>query len=303
MTRALTPDQQALITPLAAQANASQIHTEPRAGMSTVLDDIISGVREDLALRQRREPETAVIARVADTAAPLDARAALTGGRDDPHGVRIIAEVKRSSPSKGALSDIADPAALASSYERGGASVISVLTEKRRFGGSLDDLDAVRSAVNIPVLRKDFMVDDYQFYEARAHGADMVLLIVAALDDHQLRDFSALTRELGMHALVEAHTEDEIRRAVAAEADIVGVNVRNLKTLDVDTGHYAAMAQHLPASKVRVAESGVNGPAMVHHYAHQGADAVLVGEALVRHGDPESAVRQFRSASVAKENV
>lgn len=271
--------------------------------MSTVLERIIDGVQEDLAARRSTESLHAVVSRAEAAPAPLDARAALTGGRDDSAGVRIIAEVKRSSPSKGALSDIPDPAALASSYERGGASVISVLTEQRRFGGCLADLDAVRHAVNIPVLRKDFMVDDYQFYEARAHGADLVLLIVAALDDHQLRDFSALTRELGMHALVEAHTEDEIARAVAAEAEIVGVNVRNLKTLDVDTSHYAAMAQHLPQQKVRVAESGVDGPAMVRQYAHQGADAVLVGEALVRHGDPESAVREFRTASVAKENI
>lgn len=143
------------------------------------------------------------------------------------------------------------------------------------------------------------MVDEYQFHEARAYGADMVLLIVAALDDAQLRDFSALTRELGMHPLVEAHTEEEIERAAAAQAQIVGVNVRNLKTLEVDVAHYSAMARHLPEDVVRVAESGVDSASVVRDYAGQGADAVLVGEALVRHGDPETAVKDFRAASLA----
>lgn len=269
--------------------------------MATVLDSIIEGVREDLAARAADNSLQRVRQHAAEAAPARDAHRALAAGRDDAYGVRIIAEVKRSSPSKGALADIPDPAALAVAYENGGASVISVLTESRRFGGSLADLEAVRAAVDIPVLRKDFMVDEYQFHEARAYGADLVLLIVAALDDDQLRDFLALTHELGMEALVEAHTEEEIERAAAAQARIVGVNVRNLKTLDVDVNHYSAMARHLPEGAVRVAESGVTGPEGVLDYARQGADAVLVGEALVRHGDPTAAVKSFRTASLAKE--
>jgi indole-3-glycerol phosphate synthase len=269
--------------------------------MTTVLDSIIEGVREDLAVRMGQTSLEVVRAQAASRPSALDAHHALSGGRDDAAGVRIIAEVKRSSPSKGALADIPDPAALAAAYQAGGASVISVLTEPRRFGGSLADLESVRGAVDIPVLRKDFMVEEYQFHEARAYGADLVLLIVAALDDVQLRDFLTLTHELGMNALVEAHTVEEIERSAAAGARIVGVNVRNLKTLDVDVDHYSAMAHHLPQEVVRVAESGVAGPDQVLAYARQGADAVLVGEALVKHGDPTAAVRSFRSASLAKE--
>lgn len=271
--------------------------------MATVLDSIIAGVREDLAERVRAVPLPQIRQQAAEAADALDAHAALLGGRDDAAGVRIISEVKRSSPSKGSLAPIEDPAALASAYQAGGASVISVLTEQRRFGGSLADLAAVRAAVQTPVLRKDFMVDEYQFYEARAYGADLVLLIVAALDDAQLRDYLALTHELGMNALVEAHTEEEIERAVSLGARIVGVNVRNLKTLEVDIAHYSTMARHLPDGVVRVAESGVDGPAVVRDYAAQGADAVLVGEALVINGDPQATVKQFRTASLTKEGV
>ncbi|WP_120004429.1 indole-3-glycerol phosphate synthase TrpC [Nesterenkonia muleiensis] len=268
--------------------------------MTTVLDSIIEGVREDLSERRSQTPLEQVRKLAAEAPPALDAHAALQGGRSDSLGVRIIAEVKRKSPSKGALAEIPDPAALASAYQNGGASVISVLTEARRFSGSLADLTAVRAAASIPVLRKDFMVDEYQFYEARAHGADLVLLIVAALDDTQLADYLALTHELGMNALVEAHTEKEIERAVTLGARIVGVNVRNLKTLDVDVRHYSAMARHLPEGVVRIAESGVDSPAVVLDYAGRGADAVLVGEALVKHGDPTTAVREFRAATTGR---
>lgn len=268
--------------------------------MPTVLEEIIVGVREDLEQRRRTIPLERIREHALQAAPPRDAWAALQGGRVDPEGLRVISEVKRSSPSKGALADIPAPAELARQYERGGASVISVLTEQRRFGGSLADLDAVRAAVDIPVLRKDFTVEEYQIHEARAHGADLVLLIVGALDDHQLRDFLDITHGLGMNALVEAHTEEEIERAVAAEAKIVGVNVRNLKTLDVDVAHYEAMARHLPEDVVRIAESGVDGPGVVADYARQGADAVLVGEALVKDGEPAEALRRFRAASLTR---
>lgn len=270
--------------------------------MATVLDEIIVGVRADLEERRREVPLQVMAARAAESvrrAPALDGLAALRGGRLDGDGIRILSEVKRSSPSKGALADIASPADLAQAYEAGGASAISVLTERHRFGGSLADLDAVRAAVDIPVLRKDFTVDEYMIHEARAHGADLVLLIVAALEDSQLVDYLTLTHELGMNALVEAHTVEEIERAVAVGARIVGVNVRNLKTLDVDPANYATLAPNLPEDVVRIAESGVQGPEQVAAYAQDGADAVLVGEALVKNGDPSQAIRDFRAASLA----
>jgi indole-3-glycerol phosphate synthase len=260
----------------------------------TVLDDIIEGVREDLAERRRALPLEKVRTAASSAPTPKDAFAALGGGRGGD--LAVIAEVKRSSPSKGALADIADPAALAAAYERGGAAVISVLTEERRFGGSLSDLDAVRAAVALPVLRKDFTVDEYQIWEARAHGADVVLLIVAALSDADLTSFLALTHELGMKAIVETHTEEEVRRAVAAEASIIGVNVRNLKTLDIDRDVFAGLAHLIPAGTVIIAESGVRDAADVADYAGSGAHAVLVGEALVRHSDPAATIDEFRRA-------
>ncbi|MUK02904.1 indole-3-glycerol phosphate synthase TrpC [Vibrio cholerae] len=260
----------------------------------TVLDDIIVGVREDLAERRRLRPLEDVTAAALASTGPLDAFEALGAGRGG--ALAVIAEVKRSSPSKGALADIADPAALAASYEAGGAAVISVLTEERRFGGSLADLDAVRAAVNLPVLRKDFTVDEYQIWEARAHGADVVLLIVAALSDDDLTSFLALTRELGMTAIVETHTEAEVRRAVAAGARIIGVNVRNLKTLEIDRAVFAELAHLIPSGTVVIAESGVRGVEDVAEYARAGAHAVLVGEALVRHADPAATIDEFRRA-------
>lgn len=266
---------------------------------SSVLESIVEGVREDLAERRAAVPDAALRGLVEQAPAPRDALAALAGGRTDPAGVRVISEVKRRSPSKGVLADIDAPADLAAAYEDGGASAVSVLTEGRRFGGSLADLDAVRERVTLPVLRKDFMVTEYQILEARAHGADLILLIVASLDDAELRGFRELAESLGMHALVEAHTPEEIARGVASGARILGVNVRNLKTLDVDPGRYAALAGDLPEDVVRVAESGVESEEQVRQYAAAGADAVLVGEALVKHGTPADALRAFRAASLS----
>lgn len=268
----------------------------------TVLESIIDGVREDLEERRRSVSEAEIKERALAASPALDAFAAL-GGTSDGEGregaVRIISEVKRKSPSKGALADIPEPASLAKMYENGGASVISVLTEERRFGGSLTDLDAVREAVSIPVLRKDFMVEPYQFFEARAHGADLVLLIVAALDDQKLAEFLALTHELGMNALVETHTAEEIERAVAVGSKIIGVNTRNLKTLDVDTATFGKLKDLIPADRVIVAESGVQEISDVEMYGARGADAILVGEALVKSGDPEATVRAYRAAATA----
>lgn len=268
----------------------------------SVLQDIIAGVRVDLDARRAIIGETEIRAAAAAAPPARDALAALGGGvqaavRDTT--LRVISEVKRRSPSKGALADIPEPAVLAAHYAAGGASVISVLTEERRFGGSLADFDAVRAAVNTPLLRKDFTVDDYQIFEARAHGADLVLLIVAALDDSELNRMLALTHDLGMNALIETHTEEEVARAVAAGARIIGVNVRNLKTLDVDRETFSRLASMIPSDAVIVAESGVRDAADVARYATFGADAILVGESLVKDNDPEAAIAAFIAAGTA----
>lgn len=250
----------------------------------TVLDSIIEGVREDLA--KRRKSLNQIHEEMTQAAPVRDAHLALTGGE-----IKVIAEVKRSSPSKGALSAIADPAALAERYQIAGASVISVLTEERRFKGSLADLDAVRARVDIPVLRKDFMIDEYQFFEARAHGADLVLLIVAALSKSQLKDFFDIATEFNMASLIEVHTADELERALEISPRIVGVNSRNLKTLEVDPTVFSDLIPRIPAELIRVAESGISTRSDVEFAQNSGAKAILVGEALVTSGDPDLAMR------------
>jgi indole-3-glycerol phosphate synthase len=207
--------------------------------------------------------------------------------------ISVIAEVKRSSPSKGALAPISDPAGLAARYEEAGAAAISVLTEQRRFGGTLADLDAVRKAVELPILRKDFMVDEYQFYEARANGADVVLLIVAALSKNQLDDYFHLSKELGMRALIEVHTPGELESALEISPEIVGVNSRNLKTLDVDSQVFAQLIPQIPSTIARIAESGISTRADVEFAHEHGATAVLVGEGLVRSENSNVAMAQL----------
>lgn len=258
----------------------------------TILEQIVADVREDLAKRESALPldQLKEIAHQRDSA--MDAVSALK--REDM--VTVIAEVKRSSPSKGALADIADPSGLAVDYEAGGASVISVLTEERRFGGSLADFDDVRARVNVPLLRKDFIVTPYQVWEARAHGADLVLLIVAALEQPALEGLLDRVNSLGMTALVETHTAEEVERAVAAGAQIIGVNARNLHTLEVDRNVFEELAPMIPSTTVKVAESGVRGPHDVIEYGKWGADAVLVGEALVTQGNPQVAVADMVAA-------
>jgi indole-3-glycerol phosphate synthase len=252
----------------------------------SVLDDIVVGVREDLAARQQRTSLADLQAALADVDPPRDPMPLLR----EP-GSSVIAEIKRRSPSKGDLAAIADPAALARQYAAGGAAAVSVLTEERRFGGSLDDLRAVRAAVEVPLLRKDFLVEPYQVVEARAAGADLVLLIVAALEDDQLRRLHDHARELGMAVLVEVHDEAETERAVALGAELVGVNARNLRTLEIDQDTFGRLAPLVPDDRVKVAESGIFGPVDVKRHVAEGARAVLVGEALVKDGDPEGTVR------------
>ena len=256
----------------------------------TVLDEIITGVREDLAVRQADQPfeKLLELAREVQPARPVVPALRAPG-------LAVMAEVKRRSPSKGDLAEIMDPAALAVDYAAGGAAAISVLTEQRRFNGSLTDLDAVREAVETPLLRKDFMVHPYQFYEARVHGADLVLLIAAALSDVELRAFLDLTDALGMTALVETHTEEEVERAVSAGVEVIGINNRDLKTLEVDLDRFGKLVSLIPDDRVKVAESGILSLDDARRVRQEGADAILVGEALVRHGDPRAAVEEFAS--------
>lgn len=251
----------------------------------SVLDEIIAGVRDDLADRQARVPLDEVKSAAAAAATPRDAFAALC----EP-GVAVIAEVKRRSPSSGDIAPIDDAAWLAEQYEAGGARAISVLTEERRFGGSLDDLRAVRARVEVPVMRKDFIISSYQVHEARAAGADMVLLIVAALEQNVLVGLRERVESLGMTALIEVHDEEEASRALDAGARVIGVNARDLRTLAVDRSVFERIAPGLPSDVVKVAESGVRGPLDLIEYASAGADAVLVGEGLVSAPDARQAV-------------
>ena len=253
-----------------------------------VLDQIIEGVQEDLAVRKKRVGLNELMVKISSVKPAIDVLPSLQSSK-----LSVIAEVKRASPSKGALAKISDPAELALRYQAGGATAVSVLTEGRKFGGSLADLDAVRSAINIPILRKDFMVDDYQFFESRAHGADIVLLIVAALSDLQLSEFYAIGKSLGMQVLVETHTLEEVERALSLDPEIIGVNARDLTTLKIDLGAFDKLAQSIPAGKIKVAESGISSVAEVISYRNSGAEAILVGEALVKDGDPAQMIQNF----------
>lgn len=250
----------------------------------SVLDSIIEGVREDLAARRislsKLHEQLEAAPKPIKVNFPFDQ-------------MSVIAEVKRKSPSKGELAEIPEPAKLAVQYQSAGAKAVSVLTERRRFNGSLEDFDAVREAIDLPMLRKDFMVDEYQFYEARAHGADLVLLIVAGLSKSQLSDYFALATELGMNSLIEVHTHDELEAAMEINPEIVGVNSRNLKTLEVDNGVFKDLIPRIPPEIIKVAESGISKREDVAFAEQYGANVILVGEALVRAGDPIKSMKQL----------
>lgn len=262
----------------------------------SVLDDIIAGVRIDVARRMLDRTISQLEADLATAPAPRDPMPAFR-----TPGLSVIAEVKRASPSKGALAEITDPAELAASYQAGGAAAISVLTEERRFHGSLADLDAVRAKVTIPVLRKDFIVTDYQLVEARAHGADLALLMASALDDDDLARLHTLALDLGLTPLVEVHDEIEARRVGEIGAQLIGVNNRNLKTLEVDLANFERIVPALPDGVVKVAESGILTPADAARVASAGADVVLVGEALVTHPHPTQAITDLVAAARQEE--
>ena len=254
--------------------------------MSTALDSIISGVLEDLAVRKKVRPDIEKYLIEADD--PLDCRGALL-----TEDISIIAEVKRSSPSKGELAKIEDPIRLAREYEDAGAAVVSVLTEERRFKGSISDFEKIREHLRIPMLRKDFIVDEYQVIESRVIGADLLLLIVAALSQSQLRDYYQIASELSMNVLFEVHSLDELELAMAIGPKIVGVNSRNLKTLEVDPRVFSQIIPKIPNEIIKIAESGISNRGEVVDLENLGVNGILVGETLVRSSNPGTAIAEL----------
>jgi indole-3-glycerol phosphate synthase len=261
--------------------------------MATYLDNILVAHRK--AAQNDSRDLTVLRRQVEDLLPARGFAAALRSGKRQA-GVAVIAEVKRRSPSKGALAPGLVPSVLAKAYEEGGAACLSVLTDEEFFGGSVADLQQARQAVALPVLRKDFTVSCADVVDARLMGADAVLLIASALDDFELRDFLALAREVGLDALVEVHDETEAERAVGAGATLVGVNQRDLFSFEVDTRRAVRVGRHLPAHVVRVAESGIKARVDVEELAAAGFDAILVGEALVTAPDAASALRALAGA-------
>lgn len=260
---------------------------------ATYLDRILAAHRETAAADQRSLDTLIDRATVRDDE-PRGFRAALAA----TDGMAVIGEVKRRSPSKGDLAPDLDPAELARAYASGGASCLSVLTDSAFFGGSPDDLALARASADLPVIRKDFTVSAHDVVDARLMGADAVLLIVAALDDRELRDFHDLAAELGLDALVETHDEVEVERAMAARAALIGVNQRDLTTFEVDTDRAVRVRSAIPAGVVAIAESGIGGPDDAARLADSGFDAILVGESVVTSGDPASAVASLRAAGM-----
>jgi len=261
----------------------------------SILDDILRRTRADLPERRAKRPLTELQARCRDLPPPRDFLGALRrppgppGRRSGP--IRVIAEVKKASPSRGVIRPDFSPTDLAHAYRRAGARAISVLTDAPFFQGSLEHLRAVRESVDLPLLRKDFHVDPYQLWEARAAGADAVLLIVAALGPQQLCDLLGLSRELGLAALVEVHDPTELETALTSGARLVGINNRNLRSFAVTLETTFALLPSVPDAVVLVSESGIGEPAQVVRLAEAGVDAILVGEGLLRHAEVEEAFR------------
>ena len=255
-----------------------------------MLDDLYAGSIADSQQRAQLTPIAKLEELISNQAASLDAKGFLSAGNH----MNVIAEIKRASPSKGDLAPIPDPAGLALTYESAGASAISVLTEERKFKGSLKDFDAVRRAVEIPLLRKDFIASEYQVLEARAHGADIVLLIVAGLNQPQLQHLYRLIGSLGMTALVETHNREEVLRAVDLGAEVIGINARDLSTFETDRELFGELVDLLPSGSIAIAESAVRNVEDVVAYAKAGADCVLVGEALVT-GDAARLIEEFKA--------
>jgi len=255
-----------------------------------ILDEIVANKRTEIQHRQQRISLAEFRNRAESLPPARNFANALVGEK-----VALIAEIKRASPSRGVLNVQADPPRLAQTYTAGGASAISVLTDKKYFGGSLNDLKSVRVAVQAPILRKDFIVDEYQVYESRALQADAILLIVRVLADAQLRDYLAIAKSLGMSALVEIHDQVDLERALTANAQVIGINNRNLADFTVDLMTTERLAPGIASDRIVVAESGVFTRADVERAARAGARAVLVGEALMRAADVGEKVRELAS--------
>lgn len=253
-----------------------------------MLETLYAGSLEDAANRATQVTSSKLESAISELAKPIDALEAFAP-REKIH---VLAEVKRASPSRGDLAPIEDPSKLATLYVRGGASGISVLTEERRFKGSLLDLRAVRESVAVPLLRKDFIATEYQLLEARAFGADIALLIVAGLDQATLKRLMAFTLDLGMTPFIETHSRVELERALELEAKFVGVNARDLSTFETDRNLFGELVSIIPAGVIKVAESAVRNQDDVRHYREAGADVVLVGEALVT-SDPVASLTSF----------
>ena len=257
-----------------------------------ILDTILQHKERELAERQATVPLRAMEQRAEATDPPRDFAAAL---RQD--GIRLIAEIKRASPSKGVFAPDLDPAALARTYESGGASALSVLTDERFFQGSLGDLQTARAAVTIPVLRKDFTTDEYHIVEARAAGADAVLLIVAALPQPRLRELLRCAEKWGMAAIVEVHTAEEATRALDVDAEVIGINNRNLHTFETTLETTANLRKLIPSDRLVVSESGIHTPADVAQLHAWNANAMLIGEALVTAPDTAAKVSALVAAA------
>jgi indole-3-glycerol phosphate synthase len=256
-----------------------------------ILDDIVADKRRELSQTKAETPLRELEARLVQRAEPLDFAAALRG-----NGVSIIAEVKKASPSKGLLCPDFDPVRLARAYAEGGAAVISVLTEVKYFQGSIDYLAAIRETgglENIPLLRKDFIFEPYQVYEARAYGADAILLIAAILEDGQLDNLIALAGELGMQSLVEVHNSDELARVLQSSAQVIGINNRDLRTFEVDIETTARLKPLIPPARIVVSESGVSRREDIDRLREWGVNAALVGEALVTADDIVARLREL----------
>ena len=253
---------------------------------NSALSEIIEGVLEDV--NNRLVPISILEKQLNQAPVLRDAYSALS-----KKGLSLIAEVKRSSPSKGTLATISNPVELANSYQVGGAEIISILTEERRFKGSISDLVSVRNAVSVPVLRKDFIVTEFQVYESRIIGSDLLLLIVAGLSKSQLRDYFQLATSLGMHVLVEVHDLPEVELALEVGSKIIGVNCRNLKTLEIDKTAFDLILPRLPEDVLKVAESGISTRNEVEKIESLGADAILVGETLVKSGNPVHTIKEL----------
>ena len=264
--------------------------------MTTILDQIIRYVRRRVAEDKKRFPESAIRQRAEEQGAAAPAhrfRKALEGD-----GIQIIAEVKKASPSKGLICEDFDPVAIAEEYHRGGAAAISVLTEEKYFQGDIRHLEEISQATGLPTLRKDFIIDEFQIYEAAARSASAVLLITAALSRRQLGDFLALAESLHLDALVEVHDSRDLDKALTAEAGIIGINNRNLKTFRVSTRTSLELVHEIPPHVVRVSESGIDSREDVVEMEQAGFDAVLIGTTLMQARDRAGFLQELRGANV-----